>query len=431
MSWLQRVYTTGHKERGYIIIIVCSVSLRTLITERIDTMIYVGIDVASTKHDCFIMDNHGEVLHNVFTFNNDLKGFKKLHSTITIVMESSNDSFVRIGLESTGLYHLNLLNYLNTLGYKVQEINPLLTSMERRASSVRKTKTDKIDARAICMFLSRNQNEFQAYTPRLYTNEALKSLSRRRLSLSKKLGKHKVELYTLVARTFPEYLNVFCNIYIKTSLEILGKYSIPTVIANTRIDGLTNTLSSNSMGKHKRSTALKLKELASTTIGNRNEYYAFETKLVVDTIRHYQRQLELIDNELKTIIDEHFSHYLSMPGVGYTTAALVIGEIGNIHRFKSFDQLLAYAGLDPIVYQSGNYNANNTRPSKRGSSYLRYAIFHISRTIVQHDPTFIKYYQKKISEGKHYFVALGHVSKKVLRVTYTLLKHNLSFVPNS
>lgn len=402
-----------------------------LIKERNDIMIFVGIDIASTKHDCFIMNNNGEVLHDVLTFPNNIKGFKKLHETVVNVMESSKDSNVRIGLESTGLYHLNLLNFLTALDFKVQVINPLLTSMERKASSVRKTKTDKVDARSICMFLHRNQSEFQAYTPKLYNNNALKSLSRRRFSLSKQLGKHKVELNTLIARTFPEYLNFFSSLHIKTSLNILKKYAIPSVIAKTRIDGLTNCLVSSSKGKHGSLTAIKLKELALNTIGDKSEFYSFEIKLIVSTIRHYQEQIKLIDREIEKIIDTHFSNLLSMPGVSYTTASLVLGEIGNIHNFSSFDKLLAFAGLDPIVYQSGKYNLENTKPSKRGSTYLRYAIFHIAKIIVLHDEKFKKYYQKKQSEGKHYFVILGHVSKKVLRVIYTLLKYNLVYTPQS
>lgn len=391
-------------------------------------MIFVGIDVASDKHDCFITDSHGEILKDVFTFKNDLSGFKKLHNNLLDV--ESNDS-MRIGLESTGLYHLNLLNFLNTLGYKVQVINPLLTSMARKSHSVRKTKTDKVDAKAICKYLQGNIHDFQPYTSKVYNNEALKSLARQRFTYNKQLSKLKVELYVLISKAFPEFVNFFNDLHSKSSYAILEKYTLPSVIANTRVDGLTNTLIKASQGSHRMSKAIELKTLASDSIGDRSEYYSFQIKITLNTIKFYEEQIKTMEKEIESIIDEHFQHVLTIPGVSYKTAALLLGEIGNINRFNSFDNLLAYFGLDPVVYQSGKYNAENTKASKRGSSYARFALFHISRIIVKHDPTFIRYYEKKRSEGKHYFTVMSHVSKKVLRVIYYILKHNRTFIPQS
>lgn len=395
-------------------------------------MIFVGIDVASMKHDCFIMSDQGEVLVDSFIIPNTLKGYKKLQHTIERAMESAVDSNIRIGLESTGLYHLNLVNYLTIQGFQVQEINPLLTSMTAKSSSLRKTKTDAIDAKAICMFLSRNQTNFKPYTLKVYNNEALKSLSRFRFSLVKDLGQAKVKLYTLVSRTFPELLGFFSNLYIKTPLKLLHKYALPSVIASTRIDALANFLSKASKGHIGLDKAMALKDLAKNSIGDQSKFYAIQMRSIIELIWHLESQIDTINDEIQTIVDEHFAFILTMPGVSYTTAALIIGEIGDVHRFKSFDSLLAFAGLDPVVYQSGNFNATNTRPSKRGSSYLRWAIHQVSLKITLHDPTFINYLAKKhVKENKHYFVSLGHVGKKLLRVLYTMLKYRQVFVPQS
>lgn len=395
-------------------------------------MIFIGIDVASNKHDCFIANQNGEVLAESFSFPNSLTGYKKLQHTIERVMESSVDSNVRIGLESTGLYHLNLLNFLTVQGFQVQEINPILTSMTSKSSSLRKTKTDAIDAKAICMFLFRNQSNFKPHTLKVYNNEALKSLSRYRFSLVKELGQAKVKLYTMVARTFPELLGFFSNLYIKTPLQLLHRYPLPADIAKTRIDVLTNFLLKASHGRVKLDKAMKLKDIAKASIGDSSQFYSIQIRSVIELIWHLQSQVEGINTEIHAMIDEHFAFVLTMPGVSYTTAAHIVGEIGDPHRFKSFDSLLAYAGLDPVVYQSGNYNASNTRPSKRGSSYLRWALHQVSARIVNLDHTFSTYYEKKrLTENKHYYVALGHVGKKLLRVLYTMLKYRQTFVPQS
>lgn len=391
-------------------------------------MIFVGIDVASTKHDVFIMSHHGEILSQGVSFGNTLSEYRKLQYTILSIMESSQDSKVRIGLESTGLYHLNIMNFLTMQGFLVQEINPLLTSMTSKSKSVRKTKTDQIDAKAICMFLFQNQLDFKPYTPRLYNNEALKSLARYRFSLVKEMAQMKVKLYTLVARSFPEFLNFFSSLHIKTSYAILHKYSIPTVIASTRIDGLANFLYDSSMGHFKLARAQKLKELSKDTIGDTSSYYAVQIKSVIEMIWSYQSQIATIETEIKSIIDEYFSFILTVPGVAYTTAAVLIDEIVDVHRFKSFDSLLAFSGMDPIVYQSGNYDASNTRPSKRGSHYLRWAIHQVAMQIVKRDTKFALYFHKKLDKDKkHYYVALGHVGKKVLRVLYSILKYRLVY----
>jgi transposase len=391
-------------------------------------MIFVGIDVASTKHDVFIMSHHGEILSQGVSFGNTLSEYRKLQYTILRIMESSQDSKVRIGLESTGLYHLNIMNYLTAQGFPVQEINPLLTSMTSKSKSLRKTKTDQIDAKAICMFLFQNQLDFKPYTPKLYNNEALKSLSRYRFSLVKEMSQMKVKLYTLVARSFPEFLNFFSSLHIKTSYAILHKYAIPSVIASTRIDGLSNFLYDSSMGHFNLDRAKKLKEIAKDTIGDKSAFYAVQIKSVVEIIWSFKSQISKIETEIKTIINEYFPFILTVPGVSYTTAAIIIGEIGDIQRFKSFDSLLAFSGMDPIVYQSGNYDASNTRPSKRGSHYLRWAIHQVSMHIVKRDAKFALYYHKKLEkEKKHYFVVLGHVGKKVLRVLYSILKYRLVY----
>ena len=387
-------------------------------------MIYVGIDVASNKHDCFLINEKRGTYSSVFTISNDLEGFKKLHKAILDFVKQTNDSNVRIGLESTGHYSNNILLYFVKLNYQVMLINPLLTNMDRKATTVRKTKTDKVDARGICMFLDRNKTDFKPYTLISYHKDALKSLSRERFSLIKDYSKQKLKLQRLITIVFPEYLSFFSNLYIPSSINLLYSYPTPKLMSRAKLSSISNFIH----GKCK-INAQTIKDKATNSIGQSSDYYAFEIKSVIDALRFYEKQIESYNNQIKTIMDEIGKNIMSIPGISYINGALILSEIGDINNFESADKLLAYAGLDPSVYQSGKYDANQLTISKRGSKYLRYAIHLASNIIWQHDNTFNEYYQKKLNEGKHHFVILGHIDKKLVRVIYSILKNNTSFTP--
>lgn len=387
-------------------------------------MIFVGIDVASKKHDCFLMqDETGMIYSKPFSIDNNEEGYKKLHTAITNFVEQTKDSNVRIGLESTGHYSNNILNYFYKAGYQVALINPLLTNMDRKATSVRKTKTDKVDSQAICMFLQRNKYDFQPYTPSLYHIEALKSLTRQRFQLVKARSKYKVILNRLVTIVFPEFLNLFSNLFGVSSLNILLNYPTPKKISKAKSSSISKLMHGGCS-----TSAFVIQETAKISVGQSDDYYAFQIKQTIETILFFDKQIETYEKEIASIMKEYGQVILSIPGIGEITGAMILSEIGNINKFSSADKLLAFAGLDPSVYQSGQYEAN-LKISKRGSKYLRWAIHQASFIIYQHDKTFSDYYHKKAKEGKEHYVIIGHVEKKLIRVIYSLLKNNKSFVP--
>lgn len=392
-----------------------------------DIMIYVGIDVASKKHDCFIMRDTGEVFSKKsFTILNDNEGYKKLHNSIKQFVESTKDSNVRIGLESTGHYCKNILLYLIKQGYQTTLINPILTNMDRKASSVRKTKTDSIDAEAICRFLDKNRLDFKPYTLLSYHIDALKSLTRQRFSLVKQQTAQKLIFQRLLNVIFPEFSSLFSTVYGESSLNILYSYPTPKKLARahtTSIDGLLH---------HKSNvTAIEIIEAAKKSIGQSEEYLGFELKHTIDMIRFYQSQIDIYNQQIEHELmqTEYGQIITSIPGVGIITGAMIISEIGDINKFRTPHQLLAFAGLDPSVYESGDFSSPNNKPSKRGSKYLRWAIHQVSSGIWKWDKTFKDYYDKKIKEGKHHYVAIGHIDKKLVRVIFSLLKNKKSFVP--
>jgi transposase len=392
-----------------------------------DTMIYVGIDVASQKHDCFIMRDTGEVFSKkAFTIKNDIEGYKKLHNSINQFVESTKDSNVRIGLESTGHYSKNILLYLIKQGHQTTLINPILTNMDRKASSVRKTKNDKIDAEAICKFLDKNRLDFKPYTLLSYHIDALKSLTRQRFSLVKQQTAQKLIFQRLINVIFPEFTGLFSSVYVESALNILYAYPTPKKIARAHITSIDKLL-------HHRSsvTAIKIIETAKNSIGQSEDYLGFELKHTIDMIRFYESQVEIynkqIEHELSQI--DYGKIITSIPGVGIITGAMIVSEIGDINNFQTPHQLLAFSGLDPIVNESGNFESSYNKPSKRGSKYLRWAIHQVSSGIWKWDKTFNDYYNKKIKEGKHHYVAIGHIDKKLVRVIFSLLKNNKLFTP--
>ncbi len=388
-------------------------------------MIYVGIDVASQKHDFFIMSNNGEVYtkHSV-TIPNTNEGYKKLHKSIQEFCGATKDYQVRIGVESTGFYHRNILLYLLEQDYKIMVINPILTNMYKKSKKVHIAKNDNIDSIYICKYLQDPETVFIPYTIISYHSEALKALSRERFSLTEELRIAKINIYKLITQIFPEYLKLFSNIYHGTALAILEKYNNPSKLAKAHL----TTISSLIHGKCS-NTALDVITAAKTSIGIKSEHLYFLLKQAIIRLKTIQSQIEEYDKQIKKYVDLINPNILTISGVGYTTAGLILGEIGDITRFKNAEHLVSFAGLDIMVYESGKYKAKNLSISKKGSVYLRYALYQVARVCWKFDPMFNKYYHKKKAENKHFYVILGHLEKKLVKVIYSILKNNKTYSP--
>ena len=391
-------------------------------------MIYVGIDIASEKHDYFMIHHEtGTVFsRSAVTIPNTEAGYKKLHSDISAFCGATGDSNVRIGLESTGIYHTNIIRFLLQQNYDVMMINPILTNMARKAAKVHSAKNDNLDAQTICKYMIDHSDKFSPYTLSLYHNEALKSLSRKRFFIVEDLRKAKLMVNSLVQVIFPEFKTLFSNIYGDSAIAILKTYGTPKALSRAHVSKVASLLH----GRCK-CTAEQLIAAAKSSVGISEPHYAFQLMDAIEEMEHIAHRIKNYDVQIKAYVDELCPNLLSIPGVGYTTAGLIAGEIRDIHRFHSAESLISYSGIDVTVYESGKYKAKNCMPSKKGSKYLRYALFQVSRIIWQHDPVFQTYYEKKQAEGKHYYVILGHIQKKVVRVVYSILKNGTSYNPIS
>lgn len=380
-------------------------------------MIYVGIDIAKNKHDCFITNSDGEVLYNAFTIPNNKQGFKDLYSKIKSTF--SDLTKVKVGLEATGHYSYNLLGFLLDKGLPTYIINPLHTSLYRKSLSLRQTKTDKVDAKTIATMLMSDVN-LQSYSDISYHNEELKSLTRYRFTKVKERAKLKTSITRLVTILFPELANLVPSIHMHSINALLFEFPSASAIGSAHLTRLTHLLEETSKGHYSRSTALLFRNTARESIGSNMPAKSLELKHTIKLMNELTSEIDEIESMIKEIMDDINSPILTIPGISYRMGAMIIAEIGDFSRFSSADKILAYAGLSPTTYQSGNLDSSHAHMEKRGSKYLRYALFNATIFVCHWDPTFNAYLAKKRAEGKHYYVAISHAAKKLVRVIYKL-----------
>ena len=383
-------------------------------------MIYVGIDVAKDKHDCFAMNSDGEILIEKLTITNNLDGFETLYNSLMNFSDSLDN--IKVGLEATGHYSNNILNFLTEKGFNIYLINPLQTNLYVKGQSLRKTKTDKLDAHVIATMLV--SDNLKPYIPVSYHISELKSLTRHRFRLVKENSKFKTSLVRLVDIVFPELPKIVSSVAQKSCLALL--YELPSAkdIAECNLTHLTHLLSNNSYKHFGRDKAIQIRNLARNSIGLNSNSVSFELKQTISIIQFIQEQLDDVEKRIKEILKEINSPILTIPGISFKTAGSILAEIGDISRFDSPAKLLAFAGLDPSMYQSGKFFSTHSVMVKRGSKYLRFALMTAARMVCLNDTTFNAFKDRKMAEGKHYMVAMGHVAKKLVRVIYYLLKTN-------
>ena len=388
-------------------------------------MIYVGIDVAKDKHDCFITNSDGEVLFKAFTITNNLDGFNDLYQKIETVMKDITK--VKVGLEATGHYSYNLLGYLIDKGLPTYVINPLHTNLYRKSLSLRQTKTDKVDARTIVSILMSDVN-LKSYSDISYHNEDLKSLTRYRFSKVEERAKLKTSLSRLAQILFPELEKLIPTLHMTSIYQLLEEFPSASAIASAHLTRLMNLLSKASKCHYNRETAIKIREAAKNSIGSNMPAKSLELKHTIKLIRALTIDIDEIEAEISKMMDKIASPITTIPGIGRNMGAMIISEIGDFSRFSSPDKILAYAGFSPSTYQSGKLDNCYAHMEKRGSRYLRYALFHAAKLVCHWDKTFADYLAKKRAEGKHYYVAISHAVKKLVRVIFHLEKTKQAFL---
>ena len=392
-------------------------------------MIYVGIDVAKDKHDCFITSSDGEVLFKSFTIPNNREGVETLFQRIKSV--SDDLTKVKVGLEATGHYSYNLLGFLLDNGLPTYVINPLHTNLYRKSLSLRKTKTDKVDSRTIATMMMSDMN-LKSYSDTSYHNEELKSLTRYRFDKVKERAKLKSSISRLVCILFPELEKLVPTLHMASVYALLSEFPSADAVANAHLTRLSNLLSESSKGRYGKDTAVMFRDTARRSIGSHMPAKSLELKHTIKLIRELTIEIDEIEAAIKRIMDEEIhSPILTIPGISYRMGAMIITEIGDFSRFDSADKILAYAGMSPSTYQSGQLDNCYSHMEKRGSRYLRYALYNATKYVCHWDESFCAYLSKKRSEGKHYNVALSHATKKLVRLIFAMEKSGKAYLPTA
>jgi transposase len=385
-------------------------------------MYFCGIDIAKKKHDAVIVDGEGNVLGKPISITNTAAGFEELLTRL-----ESLDQNVLIGLEATGHYWLALYERLSEAGFKIVVLNPLQIAAYRR-SGIRKVKNDRKDAWWIADYLRiANLRPTDRQLPILLK---LRELTRFRYALMGQVGDLKRKVLSILDRVFPEYETLFSDVFIKSSRALLKEAVTAEEIASFDLSELTTILKTNSQGRFGQEKASRIQDLArqSVGVGFLTDAVYLEMRCLLEQLDLLLSQIETLENAIDEMMDQIPQFITSIPGVGKVTGSAILAEIGDINRFESSEKLVAFAGIDPTVYETGQFIAKRTRMSKRGSPHLRYALWQAASMAIQYDPELKAYYQAKRAEGKHHGTALGAVCNKLISRIYIILKEQRPYI---
>ncbi|MEQ0489352.1 IS110 family transposase [Anaerococcus murdochii] len=379
-------------------------------------MFYLGIDIGKNTHVASLVDDKKKVIFKAFSFSNSIDGAESL-----ILKLEAFKNELEVGMEATGHYWLSLYSYLVEKNFTVRVINPIQTDGWRQGVEIRKRKTDIIDSLLIADLL-----RYGDFVETSLSNEdylSLRNLSRFRSYLISSIGDLKRKTIALLDQVFPEYASSFSNIFGKTSKEILSNFSTPSDFEDINSDDLNTFLESVSKKNYASKKIDELSKKASSSFGINFclDSFSLQIKMLIEQISFIQNQVSNVENEIEVLLEKLNSPITTIPGIGSVNAATILGEIGDIKRFSNPSKLVAYAGLDASISQSGEYESTYNHMSKRGSPYLRRALFQSALRAEFCDPVFSDYYQKKISEGKHHLVATNAVARKLCHTIFAVL----------
>lgn len=384
------------------------------------SMYFVGIDISKYKHDCCIISAADQKVISKFNIKNDKAGFEQLLISLNSLSKPED---IKIGFESTSHYALNLELFLENAHHSFMEVNPVLIKEYKKSTTLRRTKTDSVDCESIARWLM--TVEYKPHSKGFYHAYSLKSLTRLRDKLIRQRSFYLVKITNVLDHTFPEFKPFFNERLSKTALYLLENYGSAEKMARMN-SASYEKLRSLSKGKFSPQQFLKLKELASNTVGVNNSIFDVELNSLLALYKSLAKEIDTLEKEIHRLIADVHPHYMSVPGIGPLSAAVIYSEYGDISNFSNPGQMLAFAGIEPGINDSGT-ESHGGRMVKRGSSQLRYTLINCCLPLIRFDMTFAAYYAKKRGEGKPHRVAITHVAKKLIRVIYALERQDVDF----
>jgi len=389
-------------------------------------MFYCGIDIAKFKHEASVIDSEGKALLDSISFSNSKEGCEKVLALFDKL--SVQPDSVLIGMEATGHYWLSVYEFLTELGYNVKVINPIQSDAFRKMY-IRQTKNDSKDSFIIAQIM-----RFGQYSATIMSDEnviALRQLSRYRLALVDNCGDSKRRIIALLDQVFPEYDNLFSDTFGVTSTELLLQCPTPEDLLAISSKKLTSLLRKFSRGRFGGAKAAELKAIAKSSFGVTfaKDAFSFQIRQLMEQIVFIEKQIEELESAISSLLRQTNQVITTIPGIGDTLGAVILSEIGDIHRFDAPGKLVAFAGLDVKVNQSGEFIGTKNKISKRGSPYLRRAIWLAAGRAAFCDPILSAYYQSLRSRGKHHLTAVGAVARKLCNIIFVILSENRAYEP--
>jgi len=390
-------------------------------------MYIVGIDIGKNHHEASIVSPEGKQIGHSLRFATTHKGADSLMS---FIFNNIGNSSCIFGMEATGHYWYPIYSFLKARGYTIYVINPIQSDSLRKMY-IRQTKNDSIDS-----FLIAEVIRFGQFTTTSMADEnilAMRQLCRYRDSVISSRTEIKLRISTIMEQIFPEYEKQFSSLWLSTSMGILEKYLTPENIENAPIDELFEIIKDKSHNKLTMKKAISIREAAADTFGIKiaQDAFSFQLKQLIDRMNFLDKQIEALDCQILEYYEKFDCYLHTIPGIGMIAAATILAEIGDINRFKSSSALVAFAGIDPTVRQSGEFSSTHNHMSKRGSPYLRHAIFLAATTCSFHNSPLNAYYKKKREQGKHHLTANGAVARKLTTVIYAVLRDGKPYEPKS
>lgn len=390
-------------------------------------MYIIGIDIGKNHHEASIVSPEGKQIGHSLRFATTHKGADSLMS---FIFNNIGNSSCIFGMEATGHYWYPIYSFLKARGYTIYVINPIQSDSLRKMY-IRQTKNDSIDS-----FLIAEVIRFGQFTTTSMADEsilAMRQLCRYRDSVISSRTEIKLRISTIMEQIFPEYEKQFSSLWLSTSMGILEKYLTPENIENAPIDELFEIIKDKSHNKLTMKKAISIREAAADTFGIKiaQDAFSFQLKQLIDRMNFLDKQIEALDCQILEYYEKFDCYLHTIPGIGMIAAATILAEIGDINRFKSSSALVAFAGIDPTVRQSGEFSSTHNHMSKRGSPYLRHAIFLAATTCSFHNSPLNAYYKKKREQGKHHLTATGAVARKLTTVIYAVLRDSKPYEPKS
>lgn len=390
-------------------------------------MLYLGIDIGKNNHVASLIDEKSKPIFKAFSFSNTTDGANSLIEKMSAYINDT--STVEIGMEATGHYWLSIYSFLSEKGYTIHVVNPIQTDGWRKGTEIRKRKTDIIDSVLIADLI--RYGDFVETSLSDEDTMSLRNLSRFRNYLVSSISDLKRKVICVLDQVFPEYQSVFSNIFGETSKELLSHFQTADDFENINAEKLEKVLENISLKKFAKNKVSLISELAANSFGLKfcRDSFSLQLKLLIEQIKFIEAQVSDVEKEINIILERINSPLTTIPGIADVTAAVILGEIGDIKRFSNASKLAAYAGIDASVSQSGDYQSTHNKMSKRGSPYLRKALFQAALIAAFHDPVFSAFYQKKRNEGKHHLTAIGAVARKLCNTIFAVLKNNTPYQP--